>query len=150
MTPAPDGRVMDAYIQADPVTEPDEPEVDADENDHDNAEDEPTDSSAATKKKKKKKKKKKAAGTNADGAAGAAAGAGPISFGSKPCPSRLITGFTDSYVQYGQTEPPTIPVVELPAFRNGNFPVSYTCITLCQLLSALFDSTQYMLDLKLC
>jgi methionyl aminopeptidase len=134
MTPAPDERVTDAYIQADPVTEADEPEVDADENDHDNAEDEPTDSSAATKKKKKKKKKKKAAGTNADGAAGAAAGAEargtfvPASFGSKPCPSRLITGFTDSYVQYGQTEPPTIPVAELPAFRNGNFPVSYMSI----------------------
>jgi methionyl aminopeptidase len=119
-------------VPTEPAAEAEEAD-DADENDDDGvAENEPADGSTATKKKKKKKKKKKAAiSAGADGAAGAAAGAKasgpfvPTSFGSKPCPSRLITGFTDSYVQYGQTEPPTIPVAELPAFRNGNFPVSY-------------------------
>jgi len=34
--------------------------------------------------------------------------------------SRLVTGFTDSYVAYGQTEPPTIPVANL--FAPGKFP----------------------------
>jgi methionyl aminopeptidase len=132
MTPAPDERVIDAYMHVEPAADAGEAEIDQNE-DHDSAaEDEPADSSAGTKKKKKKKKKKKSASsTGADGTVAAAAGAKasgpfvPASFGSKPCPSRLITGFTDSYVQYGQTEPPTIPVAELPAFRNGNFPVSY-------------------------
>jgi hypothetical protein len=119
-------------VPAEPAAEAEEAE-EADENDDDGAEEnEPADGSAATKKKKKKKKKKKAASSagNADGAAAAATGGKgsgpfvPTSLGSKPCPSRLITGFTDSYVRYGQTDPPTIPVAELPAFRDGNFPVS--------------------------
>ncbi|EQC25006.1 methionyl aminopeptidase [Saprolegnia diclina VS20] len=56
-------------------------------------------------KKKKKKKTKKAA---------------PSTVGSKRPPVRGIDGFTDSYVQYGQTEPPTIPVATL--FSPGSFP----------------------------
>jgi methionyl aminopeptidase len=105
-------------VPAEPAAEAEEAD-DADENDDDGAaENEPADGSTATKKKKKKKKKKKSASSTGGPFV-------PTSFGSKPCPSRLITGFTDSYVQYGQTEPPTIPVAELPAFRNGNFPVSY-------------------------
>jgi len=58
---------------------------------------------AATKKKKKKRSKKKKAGT-----------------GSKESPSRLLCGFTDSYVRHGQTEPPTIPVSKL--FAADAFP----------------------------
>jgi methionyl aminopeptidase len=131
MPALPDESVKEAAL-AEPAAEAEEAE-DADENDDDGTvENEPADGSTATKKKKKKKKKKKAASSaGADGVAAAAGGAKasgpfvPTSFGSKPCPSRLITGFTDGYVQYGQTEPPTIPVAELPAFRNGNFPVSY-------------------------
>eukprot|EP00953_Heterococcus_sp_UTEX-ZZ885_P003325 2323-Heterococcus_DN1.PRE.6 len=128
MPALPDDPVKEAAPE-EPAAEAEEAD-DADENDDDGAVENEPDGSTATKKKKKKKKKKKAASSGgADGAAAAAGGAKasgpfvPTSFGSKPCPSRLITGFTDSYVQYGQTEPPTIPVAELPAFRNGNFPV---------------------------
>jgi len=35
--------------------------------------------------------------------------------------SRLLNGFTDYYVKYGQTDPPTRPVAEL--FPNGGFPL---------------------------
>ncbi|KDO23391.1 hypothetical protein SPRG_11483 [Saprolegnia parasitica CBS 223.65] len=59
----------------------------------------------SSKPKKKKKKTKKAA---------------PSTVGSKRPPVRGIDGFTDSYVQYGQTEPPTIPVATL--FSPGSFP----------------------------
>ena len=33
---------------------------------------------------------------------------------------RGVKGFTDSYLRYGQTDPPTIPVAKL--FREGHFP----------------------------
>ena len=33
---------------------------------------------------------------------------------------RGVKGFTDSYLRYGQTDPPTIPVAQL--FRAGHFP----------------------------
>ncbi|DAZ98064.1 TPA: LOW QUALITY PROTEIN: hypothetical protein N0F65_001939 [Lagenidium giganteum] len=61
----------------------------------------------ATKKKKKKRGKKKSAGVKAKG--------------SKLPPFRGVSGFTDSYVECGQTEPPTIPVARL--FAAGSFPV---------------------------
>ena len=35
-------------------------------------------------------------------------------------PSRGVKGFTDYYVKYGQTEPPTIPVANL--FPVGSYP----------------------------
>ncbi|RHY81843.1 hypothetical protein DYB26_016021, partial [Aphanomyces astaci] len=66
------------------------------------------DAAAKKKNKKKNKKKKKKA---------AATAAGP---GTKLPPFRGVTGFTDSYIQYGQTEPPTIPVAKL--FAVGSFP----------------------------
>ncbi|ETV79633.1 methionine aminopeptidase, type II, variant [Aphanomyces astaci] len=66
------------------------------------------DAAAKKKNKKKNKKKKKKAATTA---------AGP---GTKLPPFRGVTGFTDSYIQYGQTEPPTIPVAKL--FAVGSFP----------------------------
>ena len=62
------------------------------------------DGEAKKKKKKKRSKKKKPTGT-----------------GSKEPLSRLLGGFTDSYVRYGQTEPPTIPVSKL--FKADAFPV---------------------------
>ncbi|CAM9434281.1 unnamed protein product [Phaeothamnion confervicola] len=91
---------------------------------------------AGDKKKKKKKKKKKtaaaagagsdAAARAADGGGGAAKGkgaatAGTAGAGSKLPLSRGVQGFTDSYITYGQTEPPTIPVAQL--FPEGGFPV---------------------------
>lgn len=72
----------------------------------------PVDESGAAKKKKKKHKKKKSKA--------AKAAAGSASAGSKPPPFRGVTGFTDSYVAVGQTEPPSIPVAKL--FPNGDFP----------------------------
>jgi hypothetical protein len=40
--------------------------------------------------------------------------------GSKPHLSRNLNGFTDYYVHYGQTDPPTRPVADL--FPTGVFP----------------------------
>jgi len=59
------------------------------------------------KKKKKKNKRKKKKKVN--GAAG-----------SKVSLSRGVTGFTDSYVRYGQTDPPSVPVSRL--FEEKPFP----------------------------
>jgi len=84
-----------------------EEEVEDDEEDGDDGvddEDDAAEGNGAKKKKKKKKKgkkKKKAAGT------------------LLPC-SRLLGGFTDYYVKYGQTEPPTIPIANL--FPDGKYP----------------------------
>ena len=39
---------------------------------------------------------------------------------SKVPTHRLLTGFTDDYIAYGQTDPPTREVAEL--FPNGRFP----------------------------
>lgn len=63
-----------------------------------------------TKKKKKKKKNKKK-------------NSGLKSY-TNPCklpPFRGVKGYTDSYVKCNQTEPPSIPVVDL--FPDGKFPV---------------------------
>ena len=57
------------------------------------------------KKKKKKKSKKKKSMAVA---------------GSKLPPFRGVSGFTDSYVAVGQTEPPTIPIEKL--FPDGHYP----------------------------
>lgn len=59
------------------------------------------------KKKKKKPKKKKSASTTITG--------------SLLPKSRMLTGFTDYYVKYGQTNPPTRKVEEL--FPKGDFPL---------------------------
>ena len=68
------------------------------------------------KKKKKKKKKKKA------GCGDANMGPGPIGTPSLKPHGRMLkpTAFTDYYVKYGQTEPPTIPVANL--FRGREYP----------------------------
>ncbi|TMW69286.1 hypothetical protein Poli38472_001442 [Pythium oligandrum] len=73
------------------------------------------DGAAKSKKKKKKKKKSKAA------KAAAAANANGATAGSKLPPFRGVSGYTDSYISVGQTEPPSIPVAKL--FPEGNFPV---------------------------
>ena len=88
------------------------------EDDDDEAEDdeEVVGEDEAKKKKKRKKKKKKKSKS-------AAAGAGAAGVPSKKHHGlRLIpeTAFTDSYVAYGQTEPPTIPVANL--FASDSFP----------------------------
>lgn len=71
--------------------------------------------------------------------------------GSKPQISRILTGFTDYYVGYGQTEPPTRPVAgdSLLYFRMSLFFKSYLylwcrsiiivylCISIC-----IFDTVQ--------
>ncbi|RLN14471.1 hypothetical protein BBJ28_00026763, partial [Nothophytophthora sp. Chile5] len=67
------------------------------------------DESGKSKKKKKKHKKKKSKSAKV------------ASVGSKLPPFRGVTGFTDSYVALGQTEPPTIPVAQL--FPDGKYPV---------------------------
>ncbi|CAI5716819.1 unnamed protein product [Hyaloperonospora brassicae] len=58
------------------------------------------------KKKKSAKKKKKSTAT--------------ASVGSKAPPFRGVSGFTDSYVALGQTDPPTIPIEEL--YADGQYP----------------------------
>ncbi|ETV96126.1 methionine aminopeptidase, type II [Aphanomyces invadans] len=89
------------------VIVPDE-EVDEEDDDEDVvAEGTGGDAAGKKKKKKKNKKKKKAA-------------AAPVGPGTKLPPFRGVTGYTDSYIQYGQTEPPTIPVAKL--FAVGSFP----------------------------
>lgn len=79
------------------------------EEDEDDDEEEEGGGGADKKKKKKKKKPKKKKKK----------GVSP----SEPCQPqhhRLLTGYTDYYVKYGQTLEPSIPVSEL--FPNGDFP----------------------------
>ena len=81
-----------------------------DENENENDEDEKLDGgenkSSKKKKKKKPKKKKNAA----------------ISINGTQLPkSRLLTGFTDYYIKYGQTNPPSKKVAEL--FPKYDFPL---------------------------
>ncbi|CBN76547.1 conserved unknown protein [Ectocarpus siliculosus] len=85
-------------------------EVDGEEGDPDAAADAGETGAGAAKKRKKKKKKKGSAGVPTC----------PGGTGSKVAPARGVTGFTDSYVRHGQTEPPTIPVEDL--FEEGSFP----------------------------
>jgi methionyl aminopeptidase len=72
----------------------------------------------AKKKKKRKKKKKK----NAKGDSGGDIKIGDIREPSLKPPALGLkeTAFTDFYVKYGQTEPPTIPVADL--FKGRDFP----------------------------
>ena len=91
-----------------------------DEDDQD--EENPSSSTTSAKKKKNKKKKKKGSG---HGIRGCHNGNSTLT-GTKPSPSLGVyinsegNGFTDSYIKYGQTEPPTIPVEKL--FQKGFFP----------------------------
>jgi F0F1-type ATP synthase assembly protein I len=99
-----------------------EAENEEDEDDDDEETNDPNvkSSEAAGKKKKKKKKKpakKKKAAAATDGSSPIVAG---VSQGLLP-ESRLLGGFTDYYVKYGQTYPPTRPVKDL--FPSGGFPI---------------------------
>jgi methionyl aminopeptidase len=83
------------------------------ENDNEEDDEEEGDTAAAKKKKKKRKKKKKK-------------GSGVQLVVKEPCqkPPALglkDTAFTDYYVKYGQTDPPTIPVAEV--FKGKALPV---------------------------
>ena len=78
---------------------------DEDEEDEVNGESEGADATGTKKKKKKKKNKKKKSTAAA---------------GSKPPCSRNLSGFSDYYLKYGQTDPPTKVVAEL--FLLGQFP----------------------------
>ena len=77
-------------------------DVDGDE-DEGGEEGEVVDAGKKKKKKKSKKKKKK------------------TMHGTTPSHCRLLGGFTDYYIKYGQTEPPTKTVASL--FPSGEFPV---------------------------
>jgi methionyl aminopeptidase len=95
-------------------------EGDDEEEDEVNPGDAPTE---AKKSKKKKKKKKKKAGNAASETNGGTPSNGTTT--KEPCrkPPGLglnPTAFTDYYVKYGQTDPPTIPVADL--FRNKTLP----------------------------
>lgn len=85
-----------------PVPGKEDPENDGDVDDVDDVDDEnPAEETAGTEKKKKKKKKK----SNKKKAP-----ASQGSSGSLLPHSRLLSGFTDYYLKYGQTLEPSIPV----------------------------------------
>ncbi|KAJ1459240.1 peptidase M24, structural domain-containing protein [Pelagophyceae sp. CCMP2097] len=86
----------------------------ADDDGDDAGDDDAVDAAGDASSKKKKKKKSAAAKKKAGG-----------NVGSTPAPSRLLNGFTDSYVRHGQTEPPTIPVSKL--FEGRFFPEGEVC-----------------------
>lgn len=79
---------------------------------------------AAKKKKRRKKKKKKKKKSGAAGAAGAAGGGGGGGTPSKKAHGRLLgeNSFTDYYLKYNQTEPPTIPVSQLFEAKGLEYP----------------------------
>ena len=89
----------------------DENDNDDDDDDDDNDDDIANPDSGVDGGKKKKKKKKK-------GKKKKKSNAGPS--GTKLPHCRLLGGYTDYYVKYGQTEEPTKPVIDL--FPSGNFP----------------------------
>jgi len=92
----------------------DDNEEDEDDDEEENGE-QGADGAAKKKKKKKRKKKKKKKG--------GAGGAGAVKEPSLKPPALGLkeTAFTDYYVKYGQTEPPTIPVETL--FTGKQLPV---------------------------
>lgn len=70
--------------------------------------DSPSEMKNQKKKKKKRSTKKKKKGT------------GTVTVGYKVPPFRGVSGFTDSYVAVGQTDPPTIPIEQL--YPDGQYP----------------------------
>lgn len=75
------------------------------------------------KKKRKKKKKKKSSAASGDGAT-SSGGGGNATPSEKPHGRMLNdTAFTDYFVKYGQTNPPTIPVSTLFESKNMEFPM---------------------------
>jgi len=94
--------------------DPDEDEDDGDDGEDEEDVAEGGGGDASAKKKKKKKKKKK-------GKKKPAPSAVAPTTGTQTPHSRKLTGFTDYYTAYGQTNPPTRPVADL--FPNGEFPI---------------------------
>ena len=90
------------------------PEEEEDEEDEEEGGGEGTNGEGVKKKKKRKKKKKKKKKGGA--------GLGPIKEPSNKAPARGLneTAFTDYFVKYGQTDPPTIPVEKV--FQGREFP----------------------------
>ena len=99
------------------ATNNNEEDDDDGDNDEENIEGETITKAAKKKKKKKRKKKKKGSATSAATAAKIGEIREPC---KKPPDQRGLkdTAFTDYYVKYGQTDPPTIPVADL--FPGGN------------------------------
>ena len=85
------------------------------EDEEDDEEEHPATANGETTAKKKKKKKKKKKGGGGGGGPVKQPSLKPPGFGLKD------TAFTDYYVKYGQTDPPTIPVADL--FKGKEFPV---------------------------
>ena len=85
--------------------------------DEDDEEEEEEDAGEEGKKKKRKRKKKKRKKKKKGGV-----GLGPIKEPSNKPPARGVkeTAFTDYFVKYGQTDPPTIPVEKV--FQGREFP----------------------------
>jgi methionyl aminopeptidase len=94
-------------------------EEDDDDDDEDNGENGENGGDGEAKKKKKRKRKKKKKG----GAGAATAAIGEVKQPSLKPPALGLkeTAFTDYYVKYGQTDPPTIPVSKL--FSGKEYPV---------------------------
>jgi methionyl aminopeptidase len=99
------------------VVAPDDPQVMIDNEDEEEDEAEGEDPNAAPEVKAKKKKKKKKSKSKQGGAAAATANAA-IAAPKEPSVKPQFLGlkdtaFTDYFVKYGQTDPPTIPVSDL-------------------------------------
>lgn len=93
------------------------PEDDDDDDDEEEGDDAGGEAGAGKKKKRKKRKKKKKNGS------GSGVALGPTKEPSLKPPARGLkeTAFTDYFVKYGQTDPPTIPVADL--FKGKEFPI---------------------------
>ena len=94
--------IVDKNEENDPADD-DDSDDDNDDNEIDDGKLDNGEAKKTKKKKKKKPKKKKSAFV-----------------GSQLPKSRMLTGFTDYYVKYGQTNPPTKTVASL--FPNNDFP----------------------------
>ena len=77
------------------------------------------------KKKKKRKKKKKKKSSSASGSTATTTVATGNGIPSLKPHGRMLndTAFTDYYVKYGQTDPPTIPISTLFESKNSEFPL---------------------------
>ncbi len=107
--PAAKATATAATAVADAAAAGEDEEGDDDEDEDEEAADGGGNVAKKGKKKKKRSKKKKAAAPS----------------GTKVAHSRCLTGYTDYYVKYGQTDPPTKLVSEL--FPNGGFPTGEIC-----------------------
>jgi methionyl aminopeptidase len=101
----------------------DDAAVEEDDDDDDDDEGEEGEGAEGGEGGKKKKRKKKRNRKKKKGGAGGAAVAGVIKEPSLKPPARGLKDgcFTDYYVKYGQTEPPTVPVATL--FAGKSFPI---------------------------